>query len=130
MRTVNHSLHRGRRCIVGHVGLLGPTLCPGVPLLARCLWLDGSLLKACRVLKARLGPLGYRVICRSGLPDRAIDEMASRAGCAVATSDEHIIRGTMRACWAKTPQEYIERKSARDLATHILKRLARECWGR
>ena len=96
----------------------------------RCIWLDGSLLKACRVLRARLGPLGIRVICRHSLPDRAIDYMASRMGCAVATTDQHILRAAMEACWAKTPQEYVERKSARDLATHILKQLARECWGR
>ncbi|BES80467.1 hypothetical protein [Pyrodictium abyssi] len=70
----------------------------------RCVWLDGSLLKACRVLRARLGPLGYRAICRSGLPDGAIDAMAARAGCAVATSDEHIVRAVMEACWAKIPQ--------------------------
>ena len=98
--------------------------------MTRCLWLDGSLLKACRVLKARLEPLGYRVVCRSNLPDHAIDEMAARSGCVVATSDEHIVRATMQACWAKIPQEYIERKSARDLATHILKQLYKQCWGR
>jgi len=99
--------------------------------LARCLWLDGSLLKACRVLRARLGPLGVRVVCRSGLPDRAIDYMASRAGCAVATTDQHVLAVAMQACWAKIPQGYAERKSARDLATHILKQLRRQCgWGR
>ena len=98
--------------------------------MAGCVWLDGSLLKACRVLKARLEPLGVRVICRSSLPDGAIDQMAAQAGCTVATSDEHIVRATMQACWAKIPQSYVERKSARDLATHILKQVARQCRGR
>jgi len=95
-----------------------------------CIWLDGSLLKACRVLRARLGPLGYRVVCRSNLPDGAIDYMAARVGCVVATSDEHVVRELTRACWAKVPQRYVEGKSARDLATHILKQLYRQCWGR
>ena len=93
----------------------------------RCIWLDGSLLKACRVLRARLTPLGFRVVCRAGLPDPALDEMAYRMGCTVASSDGHVVRALRRACWALVPQWYVERKSSRDLATHILKQAARQC---
>ncbi|RUM47273.1 MAG: hypothetical protein DSY37_03220 [Hyperthermus sp.] len=94
-----------------------------------CLWLDGSLLKACRVLKARLEPLGYLVVCRHSLPDRAIDSMAARMGCVVASTDQHIIRAVMLTCWTILPQEHVERKSARDLATLILKQVYRQCLG-
>ena len=84
------------------------------------------------MLRARLQPLGVRLVCRSNLPDPVIDYIAARSGCVVATSDEHIIRVLMSACWVKIPQGYVERKSARDLATHILKQLRRQCpgWGR
>lgn len=82
-----------------------------------CIWLDGGLTKACRVLRARLGPLGWRVVCRTGLPDHAIAELARRMGCVVASTD----RLAARLGWVYVPMGYASRKSARDLATHIVK---------
>lgn len=92
----------------------------------RCIWLDGPLLKACRVLRARLGPLGYRVVCRANLPDPLIAELAAKTGCALATTDEYLAALARRlgARAALIDAGRAARKSARDLATLILRSLA------
>ncbi len=92
---------------------------------ARCIWLDGGLVKACRVLRARLEPLGYRVICRFRLPDAEILRLAWLQGCIVATTDKWmslLARLTgMPVTVVHVPQERVEAKSSRDLATLVIK---------
>ena len=88
----------------------------------RCIWLDAMALKACRVLRARLEPLGYGIVCRSSLPDRVIAELALRWGCVVVTSDKRFA-----SIYARYPVIFIpelEKKSARDAATAIMKAVA------
>lgn len=92
----------------------------------RCVWVDGALTKACRVLWARLGRLGWRVLCRKDLPDPTIAELASKMGCVVVSTDRFSSR---RYGWVYIPHWYAERKSARDLATHIVKRACTQARG-
>ncbi len=99
--------------------------------LAGCIWLDAMLVKACRVLRARLAPLGYRVVCRSGLPDDLIAEVAARLGCIVVTTDKGFARKRVTRGYRVV---YVDagkamEKSARDLATLILKTVSR-CYRR
>ena len=88
--------------------------------LPRCIWLDGSTRKAWRVLRARLRPFGYRIVCKSEVPDDVIEWLSRARGCVVATSDSKAAR---RFGWILVPNWYIERKSARDLATYLIKLL-------
>jgi len=84
----------------------------------KCVWLDGGARKACGILKARLGPLGIKVVCRSSLPDEIIDGMARRDGCAVVTTDKE---AAARFGWILLDFGWVEHKSARDIATRVLK---------
>lgn len=108
-----------------------PAIRPGEPPspahIPRCIWLDGMLVKACRVLRARLEPLGYRIVCKSRLPDDIIAALASASGCAIVTSDKGFARKRLTRGYNTI---YIDarlasRKSARDLATLIIKTVAR-----
>jgi len=85
----------------------------------KCVWLDGGVAKACRVLKARLEPLGIRVVCRLSLPDGVIDELARREGCVVVSTDKM----SPRFGWVLVDHKWVERKSARDIATRVIKLL-------
>jgi len=88
----------------------------------KCIWLDGYARKACRALKRRLEPLGYRVICKSELPDKLIDKLALEWGCVVVTGDRHFAeRPVHRAAWIYLPRRLAERRSSAKLATKIIK---------
>ena len=86
--------------------------------MARCIWLDGGVVKACRVLRARLELLGYRILCRTNLPDPVIVEIAERMGCVIVTTDEFMAR---RYSAVYIPMGRAAGKSARDLATLVIK---------
>ena len=92
-------------------------------MVAQCIWLDGAVVKACRVLRARLAPLGYRVKCGSWMHDRTIEHVARMLGCVVVSSDRAPEPTDVppRVPWIYVPPWLPGRKSARDLATHILK---------
>jgi len=85
----------------------------------KCIWLDGGATKACRVLKARLVPLGYRIICKTDYADEILDIFAKASGCIVVSTDK---RSNMFG-WIYIDNKWIEHKSARDIATRILKLL-------
>ena len=83
----------------------------------RGLVLDAGATKAVRVLRARLGPLGYDVrVSPPGVPDVIVDGFRLR-GYVIVTTD----RDGLRLGWVYIPLEYAGRKSARDLASHITK---------
>jgi len=82
-----------------------------------CIWLDGSVTKACRVLKARLKQFGVEVVCRTSLPDELIDELARTKGCIVVSTDK---RGATFG-WIVIDHAWIERKSSRDIASRVVK---------
>ena len=79
--------------------------------------LDAGATKAWRVLKARLGRLGYDVMPNpSGLPDEVLDNYRLKGYVIVSTDKDALKYG-----WIYIPQVYVERKSSRDLASHITK---------
>ncbi len=88
-----------------------------------CLWLDGAARKACRVLRARLRPLGYTVLCASWSSDRAMIHAARMWGCMIVSSDKHPGPTDLPRPreWIYIPPDLVGRKSARDLASHIIK---------
>ena len=88
-----------------------------------CIWLDGAVRKACRVLRARLLPLGYMVKCNSSMHDRTIEHIARMLGCVIVSSDRHPEPNDVpsRAPWIYIPHDLVARKNARDIATHIIK---------
>ena len=89
----------------------------------RCIWLDGAARKACQVLRARLLPLGYIVKCNSWMHDRTMEHIARMLGCIIVSSDRRPEPNDVppRAPWIYLPLDLIAGKSARDLATHIIK---------
>jgi len=75
-----------------------------------CIWLDGAVRKACRVLRRRLEPLGYTFKCRSDLPDYYIDLFAKRLGCtAVVSSDRD---ASSMYGWIYIPPSYVGRRNS------------------
>jgi len=88
-----------------------------------CIWLDGAARKACKVIKARLLPLGYTVKCNSQMHDRTMEHIARMLGCIIFSSDRHPEPNDVppRVAWIYLPQDLIVRKNARDLATYIIK---------
>ena len=83
----------------------------------RKILLDGATTKAYRVLKARLSPLGIEVRTNPpGLPDPFLDRFRL-AGYVIVSSDKE----SNGYGWVYIPHEYVLRKSARDLSTHIIK---------
>lgn len=84
----------------------------------RCIVLDGGAAKAIRVLRARLAPLGVTIKpAPHGLPDFLVDALARVRGCVVVSTD----RDGHRYGWVVVEPSYAARKSARDLASHIIK---------
>ena len=79
--------------------------------------LDGGVAKAYRVLRARLGPLGYDVrVSPPGLPDEVLDGYRARGYVIVSTDKD-----ALRLGWIYVPMSYARWKSARDLASHVIK---------
>jgi len=84
---------------------------------SRCIWLDGATTKACRVLKARLSQLGYEIICKTNYVDEILDKLAKLRGCIVVSTDK---RSTSFG-WIYIDIDWVRHKSARDIATRIVK---------
>jgi len=83
----------------------------------KCVWVDGGVTKACRVLRARLAPLGYRVVCKTSYADEILDILAKTSGCTVVSTDKR----SNSFGWIYIDNKWIEHKSARDIATRIIK---------
>ena len=82
-----------------------------------CIILHGAANKACRVLKARLEPLGHQVYC-SHLPLAAAEMHAEKRGCILVTS------ARCSKC-VVIDHSVVYRNSSRDLATRIIKTVFR-----
>jgi len=91
----------------------------------RCVWLDGAATKACTVLRARLSALGYEVICKSDYADEILDVLAKTRGCIVVSTDKR----APSFGWIYIDFDWVKRKSARDIASRIIKELFKHVRG-
>ena len=97
-----------------------------ISVIPKIIILDGAVLKARRVLRARLVPLGYDVLPRTHrgqLPDVVIERYVREKGAVVVTTDRFL---AFKTNGIYLDPEEVGKMNSRELATHIIKLISKK----